>query len=474
MTNINNEPAPPPPVDAEATMVISHDALEASVRIKAPENDGADLSYTQLKDFLAKNKVVYGIEESALVSLSEKPVYDEQVIIARGIHAEHGKDAKLIYNIETDRQIKPKEKPDGSVDFKDLGTIQDIKKGHLLCEKIAATPGAPGTDVRGMNIKNNAGKDIPLPEGKNTVVSEDKLKLFAGVDGHVTVIGGKISVMNVYVVEGNVSNETGNINFSGSVVVRGYVAQGFSIMATGDVTIEGVVEAAKIIVGGNLIIKGGFVGGTDGVINVAGNLVCRFIEGGEVTVKGNLETTYIMNAKIKSGASVNLSGKGLIRGSYVSARDTITANFIGSPKASAINTIIEIGTDPFLNDRFDKLQKENEEDNKNLKNLELMIAPLERGRLSGSLSFEKFKQLEKANALLETLKQKHKESLAKLENIKKQMEELGNGTINIKQTAYTGVKINIGAETLILQKEHDYVSFMKDADGITFIPLIKD
>ena len=102
-----------------------------------------------------------------------------------------------------------------------------------------------------------------------------------------------------------------------------------------------------------------------------------------------------------------------------------------------------------------------------------MIAPLEKGRQSGSLSFEKFKQLEKANLLLETLKKKYKESLAKLEAIKKQISELGNGTINIKQTAYTGVKINIGSETLILQKEHDYVSFLKDADGITFIPLIR-
>jgi uncharacterized protein (DUF342 family) len=470
MTNVNTTPSPPP-VNAEAAVTVKPHALEASIRIKAPQNGGADLSYPMLKIFLAKNRVIFGIDEATLKSLGEKPVYDIDFVIARGVPSENGIDARLEYHVETHRQIKPKEKEDGSVDFKDLGTIQDIKKGELLCEKIAAIPGKPGTDVRGVPIPGRDGKDIALPEGKNTVASEDKLKLFSAVDGHVTFLGGKISILNTFVVEGNVSVETGNIDFSGNVVVRGDVTQGYSIKAAGDVTVEGVVEAAKITIGGDLVIRGGFLGGENGLLDVSGNAICRFIEGGQAVIKGNLETTYIMNAVVKCSGEVNLTGKGLIRGGYVSARTSVTANFLGSPKASSANTVIEIGNDPFIGERFEKLTKEAEEHAKNIAGLESMVGPMEKAKQAGYLTFDKVQQLEKANTLLAALKPAYNDITEALDTLRMQMESLGRGMVNVKKTAYTGLKLIIGTETLILQTEHDRVSFYNGQEGITFIPL---
>jgi uncharacterized protein (DUF342 family) len=52
-----------------------------------------------------------------------------------------------------------------------------------------------------------------------------------------------------------------------------------------------------------------------------------------------------------------------------------------------------------------------------------------------------------------------------------QMDAAGRGTINVKKTAFTGLKLVIGTETLILQTEHDRVTFYNGQDGITFIPL---
>jgi uncharacterized protein (DUF342 family) len=373
--------------------------------------------------------------------------------------------------VETDWQMKPKEKEDGSVDFKDLGIIQEIKAGSLLCEKKPAVKGTPGTDVRGVAIAAQDGKDKSLPEGKNTYMDEDKLKLYSSVDGHVTVISGKINVLDVYTVNGNVSNETGNIDFVSNVVVRGDVAQGFSVKATGDVTVEGVVEAAKIIVGGNLVIRGGFLGGETGLLEVTGKATCRFIESGKAIIRGDLETTYIMNAMVQCSGTVNLIGKGLIRGGHVSARTSVTANFLGSPKASSANTVIEIGNDPFLIQRFEELSKETEESQKNIAGLEAMVGPMVKARQAGYLTAEKLKQLEKAVQLLATLKPSHEEAMEQLETLRKQMEALGRGMVNVQKTAYTGLKLIIGTESLILQTEHDRVSFYVGQDGITFIPL---
>jgi uncharacterized protein (DUF342 family) len=472
MTNTTTPQTPPlPPVNAEATVTIAPNGLEASIRIKPPENGGTNLSQIMLKLFLAKNRVVFGVDDELLKSLGEKPVYHTDFVVARGIPSENGADAELIYHVETNRQLKPKEREDGSVDFKDLGTIQDIKKGDLLCEKIPANPGTAGTDVRGGKLPFIAGKDKNLPEGKNTVSDEEKLKLYAAVDGHVSVLGGKITILDTFVVNGNVSNETGNIDFTGSVVVRGDVSQGFSVKATGDITVEGVVEAAKIKTGGVLVIRGGFLGGDSGMLEVEGNTVCRFIEGGQASIKGDLETTYIMNAVIKCGGTVNLTGKGLIRGGYVSARTSVTANFLGSPKASSANTVIDIGNDPFLQGQYEELSKEAESHKKNIAGLEAMIGPMEKAKQAGYLTLDKIKQLEKAVQLLEGLKPAYLDITESLELLKSQMEALGRGMVNVKKTAYTGLKIIIGSESLILQTEHDRVSFYAGQDGITFVPL---
>ena len=462
-----------PPVDAEAMLDIAPDGLQASIRIKAPENGGADIAYGALRVFLAKNRVIYGLDEQFLQQLCANPVYNESFVIARGTPREDGTDAELVFHIERDRQLKPKERPDGSVDFKDLGAIQEIAKGFLLCEKIPATPGVNGTDVRGISIRATPGKDLFLPEGKNTIVSEDRLKLYAGVDGHVTFIGGKISVLDTFVVDGNVSVETGNIDFAGNVVVRGDVAQGYAVKATGDVTIEGTVEAASLTVGGNLVIRGGFLGGDSGTIQAAGNITCRFIESGRVTLRGNLETTYIMNAEVKCGGAVNLSGKGLIRGGHVASRSSVTASLLGSEKSSSASTVIEVGNDPTLAVSYERASKEAAEHEKNIAGLEAATAKLEAARASGALSKESAQQLDKANLLLASLRPAHQAAKSEMERLEMQLSRLGRGTVNVRRVAHTGLKIVIGQEILILQSDHERVTFYTTKDGITFGPLME-
>ena len=474
--NVNNMAAAgntgPPPADAMAFAVTSPDSLQATIRIKPPENGGRPLSYEMLKIFLAKNRIVFGLDEGTMRMLSNSPIYDTDLVIARGVQSEDGVDARLIYHIDTDRQLRPKEKEDGSVDFKELGAIQEATQGQLLCEKIPATPGKNGTDVSGRNIPCVAGRELALPEGQNTVVSDDKLRLYAGLDGHISVAAGKINVLNTFTVRGDVSVETGNIDFSGNVVVRGDVSSGFSIRAEGDVTVDGVVEAAKIFAGGTLVIRGGFLGGDSGLLDIAGNAVCRFIESGQVNVRGDLETTYIMNATVKCGGTVNLTGKGLIRGGYVSARTSVTANYLGSPKASSANTVIEIGNDVTLLERYELQKSEAAEMAVKISELEQNISRMEKAKSIGQLSPANINQLEQGKTLLEGLKATHDNMKEILDVLESHVSRLGRGTVNVRKTAYTGLKLVIGDETLILQNDHERVSFYDSADGITFVPLM--
>ena len=458
----------PTPVSAEPILIISNNGLVATIKIKPPKNDGADLSYDDLKEFLAKNKIVYGIDDDILHSLANKPVYDREIIVARGVSSKNGSDAELIYYVEMERQLKPKEKEDGTVDFKELGTIQDVDKNTLLCEKKPLTGGIPGTDVMGNRIIPIPGKDRVMPAGKNTVLSDDKLKLLAAVSGQISIIAGKINVVNTFTVQGNVSTETGNINFVGNVVVRGDVMQGFSVQASGDVIVDGVVEVARIMAGGSLVIRGGFRGGETGILDIGGYAACLFIEGGEVTVKGNLQTTYILNSTVKCSNAVNLVGKGLIRGSYVTARTSVTANYLGSANMLPASTVIEVGSDPSLIKYFEALAKEIEPYEKNIAVRTLLVNSLTKSKETGGLTSEKEETLAKESEQLERMQLMYAGLKEEYGILEKQITELGYGTINVYKSAYAGVKIIIGAESLLLQVEHPYVSFSRYDIGITF------
>ena len=461
----------PPPVNAEAIVTVLNSGLTASLRIKPPENGGADLTYDQLKEVLAKNGIVFGIIDTVLRFLANRPMYNNDTVVARGVTGTNGEDAQLIYHVEMNRELKPKEKENGIVDFKDLGIIQEVKKGALLCEKKPLSEGIPGTDVKGNTISALPGKDKNIIVGKNTVLSEDRLKLLSEVDGHVSVINGKINVLNVFVVQGNVSAETGNINFIGNVVVKGDVVQGFSIQAAGDVTVDGVIEGAKITAGGSLIVRGGFRGGDNGELDIGGDIACNFIEGGQVKLRGDLETTYIMNAIVKCGGSVHLNGKGMIRGGYVTARKEVTANYLGTENTALANTVIEVGNDPVMAERFRTLAKEAEPYEKNIENLEALISSFTKLKEAGQLTRDKEDRLEKATDYLEKIRESYAEISDEYTTLKQQIAEAGYGTVSVQKSAYPGLKIIIGPDSLVLQSVYSYTIFSRSDKGVVFAPL---
>lgn len=95
-----------------------------------------------------------------------------------------------------------------------------------------------------MPIKGKDGKPPHIPAGKNTVLSEDKTKLLADIDGEVVYEGNKFNVKNLLTINHDVDNSIGNIDFTGDILIKGDVREGYSVKAEGDVTIFGTVEGA--------------------------------------------------------------------------------------------------------------------------------------------------------------------------------------------------------------------------------------
>ena len=214
-------------------------------------------------------------------------------------------DARIEYHINFNHEVKPSILEDGTVDYKNLNMIQNVTKGQILADLIPATEGIPGRTVLVKPLQQTW-KEAIATNGKNTIISDNKLSLIAGIDGKAELLDGKIHVFAVYEVPGNVDNSTGNIDFVGNVIVNGNVLTGFEIKAGGYVEVRGVVEGASIFAKGDVVLKQGMQGMGKGYIESHGNVVARFIENGTVSAKGDIITEVILHSAISCGARLKL------------------------------------------------------------------------------------------------------------------------------------------------------------------------
>ncbi|MCL2126379.1 MAG: FapA family protein, partial [Oscillospiraceae bacterium] len=460
----------PGAVDAKAKIVISDDGLEASIELAPPRNNGSDLSFEALNVALASEGVTFGIDSDALRELSEKPLYNLEKTVAHGVAPINGEDAIITYNVDMNPTLMPKEHADGSVDFKDIGLINQVSKDDVLATKIPLTEGTPGRGVTGSIFAPVPGKDKKLPLGANTVVNDLDTDLLAGIDGCISIVDNKINVFDTYVVEGDVQYETGNISHNGIVIIKGDVRYGFAVDATGDIVIHGTVESATVTAGGSLVVKGGCVG-EENAIETGGNAAVKFIDGGSFNVRGSLSTTYIINSTIKCGGSIDMIGNGVIRNSHVVAHAEINAKSIGSVRAAADKTVVEVGNDPELLNRFIAATKKLEQLVKDMDSFETTIRALTIRKYKNELSAEKLKVLDKSKILVKQFTLQHDELSEECTMLKDEINKLGYGTIKVQNTAYEGLRIIIGSSTLVLKDSIKAVKFTRNDEGISSAPL---
>ena len=192
---------------------------------------------------------------------------------------------------------------------------------------------------------------------RSVYVSKDKLNFFSSINGQVNFADGKITILATHEVQANVDNSTGNINFIGSVYIRGNVLSGFIVEAGGDVEVFGGVEGATIKAGGDIILRRGMTGNNKGVLIAGGDIIANFIENGTIEAANDIKAESIMHSNVKCGNTLELAGrKGLLVGGVARVGREIKAKVIGSHLAT--RTLIEVGLDPNLRERYKVIRTE--------------------------------------------------------------------------------------------------------------------
>lgn len=326
-------------------LIVSANKLKVYLRVKYCEK-GTLIDPQDIFDRLNEMNIIFGIKENDIINYCKNGEYFKELIAAEGLAPVHGIDARLEYNFKIDDSVEFKEKEDGTIDFKNINNIKSVTKGGLLCTLIPAIDGNLGKDVYGSDIPYSSGKDVALPSGKNTYVSEDNLRLYASVDGAIYINAKNIDINNVYTVK-NVDQSTGNIDFVGSVVVQCDVKAGFSVKAKDDIVVKGMVEGATLEAGRDILISNGMNGREVGTLTAQGNVTSKYLENATIKVGKSVYSDAIINCNVFAGENIILKGsRGAIIGGECVACESVQAKNIGTK--NNIQTKIEIDLEKYL------------------------------------------------------------------------------------------------------------------------------
>jgi hypothetical protein len=352
-----------------------------------------------------------------------------------------------------------------------LGNIVVVEKGTKLAELTPADRGKQGLSVLGNPLLPKKVKTMHLRCGRNIRMSDNKCVLYAEVSGYVTLVDDMVMLSDIYRVPANVDASTGDINFDGTVEVAGNVNTGYSIEATGDIIVNGVVEGASLKAGGNIVIKRGMQGMERGELQAGGNITAKFLENCKVKCEGGLKADAVLHSEVNCKDAVAVRGKkGLINGGYVKTYGSIHATSIGSTMGSS--TKVEVLPDRELYMQLNDLKEKIQETEQSLKKIEKIAetvkAQISLGKEIMKEQHEYIKQASKSKPIL-------KKDLRRMNYEKECIQALldinRHANICVEKELYSGVKIVV-KDAMKIQNDHTcHCRFVRDGADVKMVGL---
>ncbi|HTK00367.1 MAG TPA: FapA family protein, partial [Bordetella sp.] len=354
-------------VDGAFELEVTEDKLQVYLTLH-PAKGGRAVQLGDVRAALAQHGIGYGIDEQTLLQAVESGATDG-ALIASGIPPKDGQPTRFESLLTRDHAEVDE---NAVVDYRAMGNLVLVKTGMRLMRRIPGTAGTDGIDVFGNPAPAPAPENLPYDDNLSGVVrdADDPDVLVAAIDGAPSVLPCGISVNPVVEVDA-VNLNSGNINFEGTLQVRGDVTTGMTVKVTGDVLVSGTVEAAHIDAGGNVVVKGGILGVAEGATNA--DSAARLAQ---ITARGSVKARFIGNASINAGKDVEVESE--IRQREVNAGDTVTVGAKGSSQGNisggqvralravraatlgtmaGVKTIIQVGVNPHAQAQKEALQR---------------------------------------------------------------------------------------------------------------------
>ncbi len=354
----------------------------------------------------------------------------------------------------------------GRVDWREHAVSRVLKNGDLVGKVIPPKLGKNGEDVLGNLQIAPKPMQNPYRFGKNVRLDEEAGSIYATADGMLRVTNNTVELDEVYELE-EANLESGNVRFSGAVIVHKEVEDLVVIEAGGTVEIGGTVGAARIEAKGDVLIGRGVSGRDKAKIKSNGSMAASFILNADIEAEEDVTARKeIVQCNIRSRGSVRVEGGRIVGGKTV-ALGEITVSEAGSE--GNISTLLAAGEDHKLPGILKEKNAEAIKLEQNRRKIHDNIEPL-----MGKLRLLSPKQREAVTELMA-----HESELdTKIASLRKEIEEITGKSdkraghhIRIQHTLYPGVTLRLLGLSRHITKLHKgpiIVSVDTENDVLTF------
>ena len=351
----------------------------------------------------------------------------------------------------------------GRIDLKELNFIDYKEKDCELAVLEPAIEPQDGKDLYDDIVAAKpAGDGESLNAGTGCEIRENKV--FALENGNVRLDRGVVIVEPVVTVN-NVDYETGNLSFEGSVIVKGHVADGFEIRASGDIQIGKSVGRVRIIAGRNLILQSGINGDKEGHLETGGDLYARFVESCFVDTKGSVFVSgALLNSTVKIGGDLLLEGgRCEIVGGLTVVRGWVKCRKIGSLYEA--KTTVVAGVDPEQLDSFHSLLRELAKLREQQDNLDKQLHHFEKLCSQKEATGLTFRQRDQAAESVREAEYKVGEKLKEINHMRRELHPDEKSFVLAEDMIYLGSKVSFGLLDFIPRQRGASKTILQSKEG---------
>lgn len=381
-------------------------------------------------------------------SFTEKP-RAIVIEIARGVAPVAGTNARIEWCEGRDPKHAPEPVRDaaGTIDHYAQPRFVHIGEGDAIGMVIPDTAGNPGRNVLGASLPAKPGKKLAMTFDEDSIALDGQT-ITAKKSGVLMVSAGTLMVTDVIEIKGDIDFSTANVASEGAVSVRGGVRDRFVVNAKQNIQIGGLVEAASLIAGGDIVLSRGMAGRSTGTIKAKGGLTAGFLHACTVTLGGNLTIGRELNGCTTTLGGHVLGQSATLIGGTLEAGGSILLGTIGSPAEAA--TTIRIGGDPNNSARIAELRRELKALDTEIRDLNHNIKQIvSLGKLQSPADKEK---LTESYFLLDESTKRREVCESELNTLTASAKTAKVVTINADRIIYPNVRIEAGDTTATITR----------------------
>jgi len=437
--------------DGEYILEVSNDLMSAYLTL-IPAQGGRAKAIEVLTDIRLRG-IIHGILHDKLRAALKEGSCDK-LLIAQGDEAVMGTPARfesLLDSGEDEEEIDD----DAIINYADISHMLLTNVGDPVMRRIPTDHGTIGMNIKGEEVNPPPVAEVEFNKdcSGTELHPDDPNLLIAAIAGQPTLISNGVKINPVVIVD-DIDLSTGNMEFSGTVKVKGDVKTGMRLCVTGDVFVQGTVEAAEIQAGGNITVNGGIIGMAES--QPGGTAVSARLRS-----EGSVQALFAESAVIEARESIMIAGNarqcdmmagneiivgknnpklGQIIGGKAQATQTVKAITLGSPTGNL--TKIQVGHDPYLEE---KLRDAEHSFQKKLDELDRIIKQI--GYFKQHPEKSSPAQHEEIEHQRKIVAQEVKDLVAVQAEMKEELIAADSASVVVIKAVFEGVEIKIGRQT---------------------------